>query len=242
MCSTKSSHQLNDEQPEKLLTYRATAEASSAGRDTMPDFMKADRGRGLETVEDIAWMGDDGKLDSDALLTDRGYDPLPELHYILLAIIDAVQEPAKSGASREVRLETALAALTGSMRGRRGMNKKDDYELLIQIAWEYQRRFWADDCASPEIDPIIREAVDRLSPGDPRRNMATVASVVTRLRRKFVRDKNLYIVRATEQMDPRRMDKLYAIHDILRRMQDLGIHVDLSVLRPSIVVTDPIAP
>jgi hypothetical protein len=221
----------------------------------MPEFMKADVGRGTEEFkpEDLPWMGDEGDLDSDQLVSHLGHDPLSPLEYVLLAIIDAhAQKPAPQpkskdapkrspGKGREMtrgaRLEMAIAALTGSILRKRGMDEKDDYELLLQIAWEYHCRFWAANRTPPEIDPIIRARVERLPPQDPRR-LAITSSVVSRLRRKFLKNKDLLLARAAEQRNLRRMDRLRELETILLRMKSIGIPIDLSVLRPPIVERD----
>jgi hypothetical protein len=202
----------------------------------MPAFMKAAVGN--ETTdfepEDLPWMGDKGGLDYDQLLAKLGHDQLSPLEYILLALIDAHQAQApdpksKNSPEREVirkaQLEIALGALTGRLQRKRGMDEKDDYELLIQIAWGYHCRFWANDRTPPPIEPIIRACVEALPPQDPRRKMAEISSVVSRLRKKFLKNKDLLLVRAAEQRNFRRMDQLRELETILLRMRGLGIPI-----------------
>ena len=203
----------------------------------MPDFMVADAGAGTENfeVKDIAWMGDDGASEDyvDQFLEKVGFDRRSPFELLLLAINDA--NPISNRPTREVRLEQALAALTGDGRRKRGMDEKDDYDLLLQMGWEYHCDFWRLR-HPPEIGPIARRCIECLPAKDPRRNegMVDVISAVKRLRNKFAENKDLYIARATSQMDHRRMDKLRALAEIVERMQELGIPANPEALAPDI--------
>src|SRR5258708_5190759 len=79
----------------------------------VPDFVHKYPTKGSEDwrPEDVAWIGEDGNLDSETLLNDHGFDPRLPLEYILLAIIDAHPRPEED---RQTRLEKALAALVGT--------------------------------------------------------------------------------------------------------------------------------
>jgi hypothetical protein len=234
------------------------SKASASAPEEIPAFMKADSsGMDKWGPDDLPWMGDKGDLDVEQLLAEPGYDPPSPLEYILLAVIDGnpvqpaperkstkprKQSPNKrdsgSRSTREGRLETALAALTGTIRRKRGMDEKDDYELLLQIAWKYHCLFWTNGNKPAEIDPIVRACIEPLPSKDPRVQMAKTSSVVARLRKKFLKNKDLYLVRATEQRNIERMDRLKDLEAILKRMEKLGIRLDLGALRPLVIYPD----
>ena len=235
--SIRASRKLSNE-------HRANAEVTPLGHKEVPAFVKAHARRGTEDFgpDDLPWMGDKGDLDPDQLLKERGFDPLSALDYILLAIIDAhppkPSPKCKTKVTRQARLEEARAALTGTLRRKRGMDEKDDYELLLRIGWQYHCLFWENGCSPPEVDPIAKACVEDLPLEDPRRRMAETSSVVARLRRKFIKDKDFYISLATEQRNINRMDRLIKLEGILVQMKDLGIAADRGVLSPLIVEPD----
>src|ERR1051325_3698058 len=91
--------------------------------------------------------------------------------------------------------------------------------------------FWKGDRGRQDIKGIARkvasEEFPHLASGDER-----LDSVIDRLRRKFTKDKDLYITRAAEQYNFQRMDMLRAVRRLLIRLQDLGVPVDLSPPNP----------
>lgn len=206
----------------------------------LPKYLKDYKGPKLDLsiqVEDLLWIGEDGRLDYDALLKDHGYDPEAPLIAILQSIIDA--HPLEGGPSREARLEIALEALTGQPR-KRGMDLIDDYDLLLKIASRYFEEFWERRKRReppPDVAPIIRQVVGGLD--DERRLRADDDSLIRRLRKKFNKDKDLLLVRVSLENDWNRPDKLRAINRVIEGMQKLGIQAVRRELRPQVRPPEP---
>ena len=209
----------------------------TAGTEPVPDYMQGHAGRGVENLgpEDCAWLGKDGNIDPDEILKANGYDPDPPLELILGAIIDA--HPAKD--SRQDRLENALEALTGVKR-KRGMNSKNDYDLLLQIAWEYHVAHLNGEEYETEVAPIAKRVIERLPPNDPRKPRAGLISVIRRLVRKFNKDRDLLLTRATSQMDWFRMHDVNAIRDVVKKIEELGIPANVGSVKPRLFPADEI--
>ncbi len=189
-----------------------------------PPYLKDYQGpSGKEGVgpEDATWIGEDGELDPSALLHELGYDPDPPLVLILLAIIDAHSSVESS--DRQDRLEQALKALTGVKR-KPGMDNKDDYDLLLEVAWRYWRQ-WCQTRSSPEVAPIVREVIDSLPEADPRKRHAAPASTVRRLSDKFKENRDVLLARVTSEQEWERLDIVRAINEIIERMAGLKIPV-----------------
>ena len=177
--------------------------------------------KGLEGVrgERLPWISEDGKLDPDVILQECGYDQHAPLIYILSAIIEA--NPMQDSGSNTTRLEVTLAALIGE-GSKRGMDELDDYNILLDVAWNYVIAFYAGGLVAPQVQPIVRSVVERL-PEKDRRRIADPESVVRRISRKFRKDKNLLLARVTGEYNPDRRDKMRAINKVLRQLNDLGI-------------------
>jgi hypothetical protein len=84
--------------------------------------------------EDLIWTGDDGTLDPWKLLAERGWHPEPPLQVVCDAIIRG--NTGSNGVSDQIRLETAVASLTGARR-KRGHMGINDYDVLAAIGWRY---------------------------------------------------------------------------------------------------------
>ena len=72
------------------MTKRRSSHDPSRAADVMPDFMRGHAGKGWEHLDpdDFLWMGDDGRVDPERLLGERGYDSRTPLDYLLLALIN----------------------------------------------------------------------------------------------------------------------------------------------------------
>jgi hypothetical protein len=178
--------------------------------------------------EDRAWLGDESTLDSEALLKTAHHDPELALDLILLAIIDA-HPKENQPQSRLERLDRARAALTGVER-KRGNDDKDDYDLLLAIAWDYFVA-WAPGQKSPALAPIIRRRVERLPQKDPRRGISAEADV-HRLRRKFNASRDLLLARVSSDDDHDRMDRIRAFNHLIELLHQGGVPVTLGSAKP----------
>jgi len=123
-----------------------------------------------------------------------------------------------------------MNALTGKHR-KRGMKKLDDYDLLLEIAWNYHVHQVEGNGQPPAIAPIIGRIVEALPLQDPRIAAGT-DSIIRRLTRKFKADKDLLVTRAVLQMNFDRMDRLHIITDVALQIKTLGIPLDLTAIRP----------
>ena len=196
----------------------------------MPPYIKKGGGRGASHLgpNDLVWLGEDGELDPDEALNRHGYDPTPPLSIILSAIIDA--HPIEGGDTKEARLEKALKALTGRKR-MRGMDTKDDYDILLEVAWDFFVSFIENNGAEPEVKPIIRKHIEQLPENDPRRYMAEIDSVFRRVSRKFAKEKDLLLARVTGDSNYDRMDTISLIKNILAQFEKLGIKVENTAVK-----------
>ncbi len=172
------------------------------------------------TRDDLVWIGSDGALDPTSIVDEFGYDPTDPLSAILLAIIDAYPSVAKQ--SRLERLEIAMSALMGRPR-KRGMDNKEDHEYLTQIARQYFRAFIDRGRVEPDLAPLIRQVVS--SQTDSPQTISGMDSRVRRLRKKFIANKDKYLVWLTMQGDWNSMDAHRKTQKIVAAMQRLGIQI-----------------
>jgi hypothetical protein len=197
-----------------------------------PSFMEGDTSNlsGF-SAEDFVWIGDDGTLDANELLRQRGWHPEGALEAICAAVIAA--HPATDGRSSSDRLESAIAALTGVPR-KRGIGELEDYDILCSIARRYFRA-WIEGEKSPEIAGIIRSVLDELPADDPRLHRADPDSRIRRLRIKFQKDRDILLARVTMEDDWNSRDTEIEIKRVLKLMNELGIRAD----EPSLRRTEP---
>jgi hypothetical protein len=104
------------------------------------------------------------------------------------------------------------------------MDNKDDYDLLLEVAWRYWRQ-WCQTRSSPEVAPIVREVIDSLPEADPRKRHAAPASTVRRLSDKFKENRDVLLARVTSEQEWERLDIVRATNEIIERMADLKIPV-----------------
>lgn len=180
--------------------------------------------------EDVTWRGDNWDIDSDELIKEHGYDPVPPLHWILLAIIDAHPSP-KHPDDRNRRLHEALRALTQTRGGR---PLTDDHDLLLEIGWRYHVAKY-ETGQTPELRPIVRDIVETLPPDHPRIRHIEKSSLIKKLEDKFKANKDVIIARATYDKDRNRMDIAQAVSQVIERLNDLGIPADKSAVQPRVL-------
>jgi hypothetical protein len=208
--------------------------------ETLPDYLKDYDGRGQLDWnidhEDFAWVGDDGSLNSEAILKERGYERESPLWFILQAIIAA--HPDGSGRSPDQRIELAEGALLGEKR-KRGNDEKQDEELLCEIG----RRFFRLRCEHPdlviEVGPIAKEVL-----ADPRfahYQQATTAmsSQVRRLQRKFKADPDYILAMATSDHRWHLPEFYLRIRRIIADLRSLGVNADDSLINARIRSREP---
>jgi hypothetical protein len=180
------------------------------------------------TAEDVYWAGEDGQVDSEAILRKHGYDPAGPLELLLMSII--AKHPDHHRTPQE-RLSMGLDALIGQRRT--GRRPNDDYDLLLEVAWQYFTRSFGGE-ERIDLAPIIRDCLASHSGATStshRRSIDGENSEVKRLKRKFEKQKDLLLVRVTAEMDPDRMDMVRAVRRIASALQRLGVDLDPTVIR-----------
>ena len=133
--------------------------------------------------EDLVWIGEDGKLDPDKLLQERGYESESALRLILGAIIDA--HMLVDGPSRSSRIDSAEEALLGEAQ-KRGKDPYDDEDMLGELGRRYFRRWQEDSEHEIEVGPITRELLAEARAANRDKEYSDEATV-RRLQRKFAR-------------------------------------------------------
>jgi hypothetical protein len=173
------------------------------------------------TVEDLVWVGPNGEVNPDAILSLHGYGPDDPFASMLSEIIRG--NPIYGRDDRE-RLETALSALIGTRR-KRGMDEINrDYDLLLEIARRFFASFHQNGHVEPELADIIRDVVAVVPAGDER-CLASEDSIRRRLRRKFNKSKDILLVRVTSEQNWDRMDVARSINTIVRQLGALTLPV-----------------
>lgn len=194
--------------------------------DPIPDFMVRDAQAdifGSEiTADDCAWLGEDGKLDPDELLKERGYEPESALRLILGAIVDA--HPVADSPTRSERIDLAEATLLGSAQ-KRGNDPHDDEGFLRELGRRYFRRWLEDPDHEIEVAPIAREILAEAKAS------GLIAKVVVegdfrRLQRKFAADRDRILARATAELKWDLPEFHGRILTILAELRALGVGCD----------------
>jgi hypothetical protein len=167
--------------------------------------------------EDVAWPG----ADSDELLNTHGYEPDQPLELLLRALIEAHADGDMR--SDDERLEVALGAVLGLGR-QPGMKDSDDYAALLTIARAYHTDFISTG-TEPDIAPLIRRELPHWLATQARASTVQEDSIIRRLRTKFLKQKDLLLVRATTENDWNSRDKLRAVGKIADQIREFGIPI-----------------
>ncbi len=118
-------------------------------RQKIPEYMRADAGKGTETISprDCAWIGKDGELYEVPLSSfDLEVRPLDQ------AIAIARADGAANRTAPKLRMEWEAH--------KRGPKKYVDDYLLCRIAQEYHAAFFGNASKYPKLDPIITAVIN----------------------------------------------------------------------------------
>jgi len=180
---------------------------------------------------DAIWMGliiGDGKdelVNPEEILARYGYFRESPLEQLVLRLIDAAGW--KDAAQREKRLRKAISAISG-----RRMTKRPNYEeyyLLIEIAKEFFKSYFEGDKNEPELKPIIAAALPRQR---KKIKHGTPQSQIDDLARKFNRDRDLLLVRATTGPDWDPLDRDNRMRRAAEALAELGVPIAVGYSAP----------
>lgn len=164
--------------------------------------------------------------DLEEIIAKNGFDPFDALDMLLMSIITAHSNDRVSE-----RLAEAKAALKNEKRPT-GRPSVDDYDILLDAAWEYHSR--QVEHQSINKSEIIRECYRRHHPEAPSldRSPDSEHSEIKRIRKKFDRELQVLLARVTSEMNEERMDTICAVKRIARTLRELGVKVNLESIRP----------
>ncbi len=191
-------------------------------------------------LDDLTWLGIDGEFDAEKALSDRGYEPEPPIRMIVRAIIAANPVDGLDPITRE---NDAVKALIGAPSTKMGRPRRDDYDLLLEIAREYRGPLWTairkaspkqrdawdsktkPILTNPSLTKIIGRAVDKLREGDAERS-----KLKKEIKMKFGEDWNFLMLIASSDAAYDRLDQIRQIRSVLKEMERLGIKSSTSAL------------
>lgn len=166
------------------------------------------------------------ETDLEEIVRKNGFDPFDALEMLLLSVIKAHSNDRISE-----RLAEAKSALTNEKHAT-GRPSVDDYDILLDIAWEYHSR----QVRNQKINKseIIKECYRRFYPNTPSLDRSPDAenSIVRRIMNKFDKDRPLLLARVTSEMNEARMNTVLAVRVIAQSLSELGVKVDLKSIRP----------
>jgi hypothetical protein len=181
-------------------------------------------GLGSESVKlsDVAWLGDDGRLDLETKLA-----PLiatAALSEIVRHVIDSnppTAERAATGSSAVSRQKAALKALLGKDL-KRGPQGADMDPLLVAIARHYVEAYYFRP-GELELDTIIADELVKAGRIEPDLDPASRSNALRKPRTIFNENKDVLIARVTGEWAEAlsRKDKL--VREVLRLLEELGI-------------------
>lgn len=199
--------------------------ATTDGSELVPDYL---RGRqktttiGNISAEDFVWTGENGNLEPDELLKERGYEPEGPLRLILGAIIDA--HVVVSSPTRSKRIDSAEEALLGTPQ-KRGNDPHDDEDLLRELGRRYFRQWVGDKTREIEVAPLAKEILAEAKSAG-RIPDVIIKEAHRRLQRKFVADRDRILACATAELKWDLPEFHHRILRILEDMRALGVACD----------------
>lgn len=180
---------------------------------------------------DAVWRGliigdsKDELVDPDEILARHGYFRETSLEQLVLRLIDAAGW--KDAADREKRLRKALAAITGKRMA--GRQNYEEYYLLIGIARDFFRSYFDNGRNEPELKPIIAAALanqkKKIKHGSPQ-------SQIDDLARKFNRNRDLLLVRATTGPDWDPLNREKRMRRVAEELAELGVPISVGYSAP----------
>ena len=195
-----------------------------------PSFMQGDLGKGTEHVrpEMTVWLGEQGDIDPEAVLAAEGHDALTPFGQVCLAVIDS--NPDELNRSKHERLQQAVSALLGKPKAEGRPPADRDDEILMAIARRYYY-LWFHGQHKISLAPIVRECITSLSLRPPR-TAESWETEIRRLRKKFLREKDLLLSRVTLRDHPDRMHDVLLARSALRWIARLGVPINPESMPP----------
>ncbi len=149
--------------------------------------------------EDLVWTGEDGQLDPEELIAEHGFEPETSLEVILMALVKGHSPDIEHDALLQ-RLKTAKAGIIGSVLSGRG--EVDDHRILKEVAWEYFKRFHelrrsAGNRKKVKLAPVVRSVIETQFPELHKLRNIDPENLYKLIERKFKKDKDIILVRAT---------------------------------------------
>jgi hypothetical protein len=182
-------------------------------------------------LEDIAWAG--GDSDVEELTSKFGQDPFSPLQMLLFALIKG-NSPDVRPHEILTRTQKALTAITGKPASK-GKPKSDYHLLLLEIGWLYYAELFDNGLKDEGIKlrEIIRSVIHRnLAAIEKQKNVAP-ENLERVLERKFNKNKELYLARATTDNDWGRMDGFSDLSKGLKLLAKAGISIDPNAVQPT---------
>jgi hypothetical protein len=204
------------------------------GQADIPEFLQQYAGLGTENIgpEDCSPLYI-SETELDGIIREKGFDPFDALDMLLMSIITAYSDDRVSE-----RLAEAKSALINE-KCPTGRPSVDDYDILMDIAWEYHSR----QVRNQKINrsEIIRECYRRRHPDAPSldRFPESENSEVKRIRNKFEKEEKLLLARVTSEMNEDRMYAVRAVTQIAQTLSKLGVKVNLESIRPRLRRRNP---
>ncbi|MDX8398701.1 MAG: hypothetical protein R8K20_00450, partial [Gallionellaceae bacterium] len=147
-------------------------------------------------VEDLAWVGSDGKLDPDTVIAKHGQDPFGPLQLLIYALIRGHTPEANHQEIRN-RVQRAISAITGQ-EPKRGKIENDYHGILLEVAWQYFVELHENHMEDNgiELQKIVRKVLGDDIEGIATKSGVSVESLERGLVRKFQEKKDIYLARA----------------------------------------------
>lgn len=186
--------------------------------------------------EDVVWTGSDGELDPDGLVLEKGWEHRNPLYQVIRALI-AGHQPNLLAQELESLTRRVCAQITGDAKS--GISDDDDSPLLLEIGYRYHAALYEQDkrpSGSVPLKPIVREVVVEHGRTHRGAKMSAEDSLVETLVRKFKKDPDLWLSRATTDdpyYSPGRMDDIRSLKKALQLLGKAGVKADLQKIKPS---------
>lgn len=180
---------------------------------------------------DALWKGlvigdSEGELvDPEEMLARHGHFRETPLEQLLLRLIDAAGW--NDVADRELRLRKSIAAITGKRMARRP--NYEEYYLLLDVAREFFKLYFESGRNEPQLKPIIAKV---LAKQKMKIKYGSRQSQIDDLARKFNRDRDLLLVRATTSHDWDPLDRYNRMRQAAVELAELGVPIEVGYSAP----------
>lgn len=204
-----------------------TGEKTSFGRPKLVDQAELPphlRGKGKTatllqnaTVEDFAWLGQDGELDVDGLM-DELCSPQALLRAVVVSVIKAYPNTPEN---LDERLKSAMASLTGRSRAR-GRSETDRYDDDVRaMAEAYFLGFVGLDTQAPSLNALAHSTLS-FGPAYNDRDDEQKGDRRKALRERFAKQRDRLLVRMTADESELR-ETLAKVNRAVDALRELGI-------------------